>query len=364
MSFFQNQKLAQLINGTDNLALIFPTGTGKTLTAAIAAVCSVDENKCQPQVLYLCATLESAIQIHTTLCRIAAFTSIKIGLIAKTENGLYRFSMTNIVCGVTYTHFNKPSMYISAYLGKKLNDHIVAGTPKEVASFSLMRIIDIEKLSLCIIDDADETYTTDVVKSCIANRLRCRTVMMSATSLKSVLDRDYASVCTTISSSTKSFFIKTEVTDKLQCIMNVYKMLMDSNAKAIIFCNVSNIGHWHFIYVFIKRPLAFHCFSYYLQTRHSLDILHNILTLKRLNIITVSAKCSADERRKLFHEFENGKTPLAICSDVYARGINVPSVKIVINFEVPFHSVRKTFDTKTFVYRKGRTSRFGLLLSY
>lgn len=70
-----------------NLAMIYPTGTGKTLTAVLAAVNSIDTSKLELQVLYVCATLEAAVQAHSLMRRIANFTGIKIGLIAKSENG-------------------------------------------------------------------------------------------------------------------------------------------------------------------------------------------------------------------------------------------------------------------------------------
>lgn len=88
-------------------------------------------------------------------------------------------------------------------------------------------------------------------------------------------------------------------------------------------------------------------------------MVHDFLLLKKLNLIAVSGKNAAEERRQLFNEFVMGNTPLAICTDVWCRGIDIPSVKIVVNFEIPRHSVSTGIDKKTFVYRNGRASRFG-----
>lgn len=92
VSLLQNRTFGKLIHDNDDLAIISPTGTGKTLTAALAAVHSVDTNKCVPQVLYICATLESAVQTHSMMCSIAHLSAIKIGLIAKNEHGMNRFN--------------------------------------------------------------------------------------------------------------------------------------------------------------------------------------------------------------------------------------------------------------------------------
>lgn len=86
-SLLQKEVLPKLLDDKHNLAIIYPTGTGKTLTAAIAAVNYVDTCKSEPQVLYLCATLESAVQTYAFMCRITDLNTIKIGLVVKNETG-------------------------------------------------------------------------------------------------------------------------------------------------------------------------------------------------------------------------------------------------------------------------------------
>lgn len=86
-SLLQKEVFPKLLNDFRDLAIIYPTGTGKTLTAAIAAVNYVDTSKSEPQVLYVCGTLESAVQLHSIMCRIAEFNTIKIGLVVKNETG-------------------------------------------------------------------------------------------------------------------------------------------------------------------------------------------------------------------------------------------------------------------------------------
>lgn len=100
----------------------------------------------------------------------------------------------------------------------------------------------------------------------------------------------------------------------------------------------------------------------YRLERH--QIAYDILRLKRVAIVDVNGNSSAEERWNSFEGFFNGKTPLAICTDIWARGIDVPSVKVVINFELPTHSVYKKLDKNRYVYRMGRASRFGKLLAF
>lgn len=50
--------------------------------------------------------------------------------------------------------------------------------------------------------------------------------------------------------------------------------------------------------------------------------------------------------------FRNGETVCLVASNVIARGIDVPAVGLVVNFEIPF-------DAETFMHRVGRCGRFG-----
>lgn len=87
VSSLQKQILPQLLDGKCDLAIISRTGAGKTLTAAVAAVQAVDTTKQTAQVLFICVSLESALQTHALLCRIAEPKRIKVGLIVKNNHG-------------------------------------------------------------------------------------------------------------------------------------------------------------------------------------------------------------------------------------------------------------------------------------
>lgn len=88
-SLLQKEVLPKLLHDSRDLAVIFPTGTGKSMTAAIAAVNYIDTTNPEPQVLYLCATLESAVQMFEFMRRLVDLTAIKIGLMTKDEYGSF-----------------------------------------------------------------------------------------------------------------------------------------------------------------------------------------------------------------------------------------------------------------------------------
>lgn len=59
-----------------------------------------------------------------------------------------------------------------------------------------------------------------------------------------------------------------------------------------------------------------------------------------------------EERIKIFERFRKGEFKTLISSNLVSRGIDVPSVNVVINFDFPK-------DAPTYLHRIGRSGRFG-----
>ena len=61
---------------------------------------------------------------------------------------------------------------------------------------------------------------------------------------------------------------------------------------------------------------------------------------------------TADERKETYKEFKAGGCRVLITSDLFARGIDVQQVSIVINFDIPK-------SEHTYLHRIGRSGRWG-----
>jgi len=59
-------------------------------------------------------------------------------------------------------------------------------------------------------------------------------------------------------------------------------------------------------------------------------------------------------RNRVFHDFRNNKCRNLVCSDLFTRGIDIPAVNVVINFDFPKNS-------ETYLHRIGRSGRYGHL---
>lgn len=66
-------------------------------------------------------------------------------------------------------------------------------------------------------------------------------------------------------------------------------------------------------------------------------------------------------RDKIIDDFRMTSISALICTNVLARGIDVPEVDLVINFDVPFRisNGKKEPDYANYLHRVGRTGRFG-----
>ena len=75
----------------------------------------------------------------------------------------------------------------------------------------------------------------------------------------------------------------------------------------------------------------------------------------RENNFTVSSMhgdMPQQEREVIMSEFRKGETSVLITTDVWARGIDVQQVSLVINYDLPF-------NRENYIHRIGRSGRFG-----
>merc|ERR1712032_1610626 len=72
-------------------------------------------------------------------------------------------------------------------------------------------------------------------------------------------------------------------------------------------------------------------------------------------------RVDVEYRDRVMGEFRSGVTKVLISTDVLARGIDVPAVTLVVNYELPvLFGKRGQPNFETYIHRIGRTGRFGL----
>jgi superfamily II DNA/RNA helicase len=90
----------------------------------------------------------------------------------------------------------------------------------------------------------------------------------------------------------------------------------------------------------------------FLKTKRRTDQLTNHLSSYGYSVDRLHGGCSQSNRNKAISAFKDGKTRILCATDVAARGIDVPHVEHVINFDLPMMD-------EDYVHRVGRTGRNG-----
>tara|TARA_Y100001936_G_C15657664_1_gene449675 strand:- start:190 stop:609 length:420 start_codon:yes stop_codon:yes gene_type:complete len=90
----------------------------------------------------------------------------------------------------------------------------------------------------------------------------------------------------------------------------------------------------------------------YCNSIRRVDDLYSAMIEDQFPVKKIHGKMSQSERKENFKEFKNGGCRVLITSDLFARGIDVQQVSIVINFDVPK-------SEHTYLHRIGRSGRWG-----
>lgn len=77
-------------------------------------------------------------------------------------------------------------------------------------------------------------------------------------------------------------------------------------------------------------------------------------------MVALHGAFEGQERDNVLQAFRDGRAKVLITTNVLARGIDVQSVSMVINYDIPMKGRNDTEpDPETYLHRIGRTGRFG-----
>ncbi|XP_020272796.1 DEAD-box ATP-dependent RNA helicase 52B-like [Asparagus officinalis] len=90
----------------------------------------------------------------------------------------------------------------------------------------------------------------------------------------------------------------------------------------------------------------------FVETKKGADSLEHWLCMNQFPATTIHGDRTQQEREYALRSFKSGQTPILVATDVAARGLDIPHVAHVINFDLPN-------DIDDYVHRIGRTGRAG-----
>ena len=310
----QEQSIPYVLMGRDILGSA-QTGTGKTASFTLPMIDILANGRAKarmPRSLILAPTRELAAQVAENFEKFATH---------------HKLSMALLIGGVSFsdqeTALDKGVDVLIATPGRLL-DHFERGK------------VLLQDVKILVIDEADRMldmgFIPDVERIVSTLSKIRQTLFFSATlsddikklGARFVMNPKVISVAppAATASTITARLIWTEAKKKREVLRGLLKSEEINNA--VIFCNR-------------KRDIA---------TLLSSLKRHNFKAVALHGDMTQSARLAA------LDEFKSGESPLLIASDVAARGLDIPSVSHVFNFDVPSNA-------EDYVHRIGRTGRAG-----
>jgi ATP-dependent RNA helicase DDX19/DBP5 len=121
-------------------------------------------------------------------------------------------------------------------------------------------------------------------------------------------------------------------------------------------------GKFDFLAKIFKTMVATQCIIF-VNTRSSAEKILYLLNKQNCSAVLMFGRMDPDEQNEIMNRFRKGEAKTIITTNMLARGIDVPEVELVINFDVPIlFGIRGTLlggDTESYLYRICRTGRFG-----
>lgn len=315
-TLIQSEVIPHGMDGRDILASA-PTGTGKTtafLLPMLQHLLDFPRQKPGPgRVLILTPTRELAIQVADEARALAKNTSLKV------------FTITG---GISYQEH-------AEQLGK--TQDIVVATPGRLMEYIEAERFDCRAVECLILDEADRMLDMGFANT--VNRLsdecqrRRQTMLFSAT----LEGRG-------VSGFTDSLLDEPELIDvtpprrERKKITQWYYRCDDLNHKRALLKAIVNDQAVRAI-VFIK-------------TRERLAELREYMQSQQLECAWIQGEMQQAKRNNAISRFSEGKVRILLATDVAARGIDVPDITHVINYDLP-----RTADV--YLHRIGRTARAG-----
>ncbi|MDB0057903.1 DEAD/DEAH box helicase [Salibacteraceae bacterium] len=310
----QFKAIPNILNGEDVLA-VAQTGTGKTAAFAIPIIHKVQENKrfkkdLGIQALVMVPTRELALQITKVFHELARNTKVRtISIYGGVEQETQQESLERGI-------------------------DILVATPGRMFDFLNQKSIDLRNLKTLILDEADQMLALgfykdikDVLHNIPVDR---QTLFFSATINEEIKKLAYSLVTNPI---------RIQLSPKDPVSKNV------SHALAFIEMDDKRF----FLERYIKDFEALKILVF-VRTKVRAERVKAAMERVNLSIECMHGDVEQNERIEILNRFKNNDTKVLITTDVNARGIDIPNVDLVINYDMPDVA-------ENYVHRIGRTGR-------
>lgn len=311
-SKIQREAIPLALQGKDVIGLA-ETGSGKTGAFALPILQALLDNPQRYFALILTPTRELAYQISE------------------------QFEALGVAIGVKCCVIVGGMDMVSQALQLARKPHIIIATPgRLVDHLENTKGFNLKAIKYLVMDEADRILNLDfevelskILKVIPRER---RTFLFSATMTKKVKKLERASLRDPV---------KVEVSSKYQTVEKLlqYYIFIPAKYKDVYLVHILN-------------ELAGNSFMIFCSTCN--NTVRTALMLRALGLAAVPlhGQMSQNKRLAALSKFKGKTRQILISTDVASRGLDIPHVDVVLNFDIPTHS-------KDYIHRVGRTARAG-----
>lgn len=295
-----------------DVIIVSKTGSGKTLSFILPIVNKLVKNKSKGKenkkfAVIIAPTRDLVIQIHNAL---QIFRPL----------GLSSASFTDKNCSFT-------------------DEHIIVSTPGCLRS----KVQKFSKIKFLVLDEADQLFGKNHEKEMkiILNYLNIYNQKENIKELKTEKRKFQIFLSTaTFSESLISDFLdiskfKKVQTEKKNTQIVQYYALIPFKEKIIFFYEI--VRNLSKCIIFVSKV-----FNTYL--------IGNFLKELNFNICILNGQIQQSEKNEIIKKFKNDEYNILVCTDILSRGIDIPTVENIVNFDLPK-------SNKDYIHRIGRTAR-------
>ena len=297
------------------------TGTGKTAAFLVAMFAQLlknppaaDRPSTSPRGFILAPTRELAIQIHKDAELLGQYCGLNLGL---------------AFGGVDY---ERQRLQLAAGVD------ILIGTPGRIIDFFKQRVFDLRHVEVLVLDEADRMFDLGFIDDIryLMRRLpepaKRLSMLFSATLSQRVLELAYEHM-----NEPELIRIEPEKMTADRVRQSIYFPAMEEKTGLLIGL-LKKLG--------ATRTMVF------VNMKRTAERLEATLRANDINAEAMSGDVPQNKRMRMLRDFHEGKLPVLIATDVAARGLHVPEVSHVFNYDLPQ-------DPEDYVHRIGRTGRAG-----
>jgi ATP-dependent RNA helicase RhlB len=316
----QAQTLPLALQGRD-MAGQAQTGTGKTAAFLVALLQSLLAKPAQSgrtstsiRALVVAPTRELAVQIHKDAAVLGKHTGLRLAVVFGGTD--YEKQRQTLAAGVD----------------------VLIGTPGRLIDYFKQRVFDLRHVQVLVLDEADRMFDLGFIADIrfILRRLPRpelrQSMLFSATLSQRVLELAYEHM-------NNPELVRIEPD----------KVTIDRVRQVIYFPSMQEKLP---LLVGLLRETEAHRTMVFVNTRRMAERLETVLRANGFNAQALSGDVPQKKRLQFLRQFHEGELAILIATDVASRGLHIPDVSHIFNFDLPQ-------DAPDYVHRIGRTARAG-----